>query len=92
MHDLIGSILQIHDSTTPKSRILHPCELCTVRTLYTTDESRTYSGKRPIGINGVNIPVVNSDILNRAFIIEMQEVASESDGLTESQLIPENEI
>lgn len=64
----------------------------TVRVLHTTDESRTYSGKRPIGINGVNIPVVNSDILNRALVIEMSKVADGSDGLSESELIPENEI
>jgi hypothetical protein len=36
----------------------------TARVLHTTDESRTYSGKRPIGLNGINIPVVNSDILS----------------------------
>jgi hypothetical protein len=64
----------------------------TVRVLHTTDESRTYSGKRPIGINRVNIPVVNYDILNRAFVIEMHKVADGSDGLSESELIPENEI
>jgi energy-coupling factor transporter ATP-binding protein EcfA2 len=64
----------------------------TVRVLHTTDESRTYSGKRPIGINGINIPVVNSDILSRSFVLEMQKVDDGSDGLTESQLIPENEI
>jgi hypothetical protein len=64
----------------------------TVRVLHTTDESRTYSGKRPIGINGINIPVVNSDILSRSFVVEMQKVDDGSDGLTESQLIPENEI
>ncbi len=64
----------------------------TVRVLHTTDESRTYSGKRPIGLNGINIPVINSDILSRAFVVEMQKVDDGSDDLTESQLIPENEI
>lgn len=64
----------------------------TVRVLHLTDESRTYSGKGPIGINGVNIPVANSDILNRAFVIEMRKVADGSDGLSESELILENEI
>jgi hypothetical protein len=64
----------------------------TVRVLYTTDESRTYSGKRPIGLNGINIPVANSDILSRAFVVEMQKVDDGSDGLNESRLIPENEI
>jgi hypothetical protein len=64
----------------------------TVRVLHTTEESRTYSGKRPIGLNGINIPVVNSDILSRAFVVEMQKVDDGSDGLSESQLIPENEI
>jgi energy-coupling factor transporter ATP-binding protein EcfA2 len=64
----------------------------TVRVLHTTDESRTYSGKRPIGLNGINIPVVNSDILSRAFVVEMQKVDDGSDGPGESRLIPENEI
>ena len=64
----------------------------TVRVLHTTDESRTYSGKRPIGLNGINIPVVNSDILSRAFVVEMQKVDDGSDGMNESRLIPENEI
>ena len=64
----------------------------TVRTLYTTDESRTYSGKKPIGLNVINIPVSNSDFLSRAFVVEMQKVEDGSDGFKESQLIPENEI
>jgi hypothetical protein len=42
----------------------------TVRILHTTDERRTYSGKRSIGINGINIPVSNSDIMSRCFITE----------------------
>lgn len=42
----------------------------TVRILNTTDERRSYAGKRPIGINGINIRVTNSDILSRCFINE----------------------
>jgi hypothetical protein len=38
----------------------------TVRELYTTDEMRTFSAKRALGITGINIPVTNSDALNRA--------------------------
>jgi hypothetical protein len=56
----------------------------TVRALYTTDENKTYSGKRPIGINGINIPIVNPDALSRSFIIEMEKV---QDGL-----LPESEM
>lgn len=37
----------------------------TVRVRHTTDESRIYPSKRIIGINGINIPVINSDALNR---------------------------
>jgi hypothetical protein len=64
----------------------------TVRVLHTTDESRTYSGKKIIGINGINIPVSNSDALNRTFVIEMEKVPDGSDGITESKLVPENEF
>jgi hypothetical protein len=45
----------------------------TVRILNTTDERRSYAGKRLIGINGINLPVTNSDILNRCFITEHEE-------------------
>jgi hypothetical protein len=64
----------------------------TVRVLHTTDESRIYSGKRRIGINGINIPVSNSDALNRTFVLEMEKVPDGSDGVTESRLISENEF
>jgi hypothetical protein len=64
----------------------------TVRVLHTTDESRTYSGKAILGINGINIPVINSDALSRAFVIEMAQVPDGSDNVTESKLIPENEF
>ena len=37
--------------------------LVTVRVLHTTDESRTYSGKRPIGITSIDIPITNSDAM-----------------------------
>jgi hypothetical protein len=52
----------------------------TVRILNTTYERRTYSGKRPIGINGVNLPLSNSDTLNRCLIEEFDEFASTSHG------------
>jgi len=52
----------------------------TIRILNTTDERRTYSGKRPIGINGINIPVSNSDILSRCFINEHLLIPDGRDG------------
>ena len=52
----------------------------TIRILNTTDERRTYSGKRPIGINGINIPVSNSDILSRCFISEHLLIPDGRDG------------
>jgi hypothetical protein len=48
----------------------------TVRVLHTTDEKRRYSGKRAIGINGINIPVSNSDIMSRCFITEHASLIS----------------
>ena len=48
----------------------------TVRILHTTDEKRRYSGKRSIGINGINIPVSNSDIMSRCFITEHASLIS----------------
>jgi hypothetical protein len=62
----------------------------TIRILNTTDERRTYSGKRIIGINGINIPVSNSDILNRCFISEFYAVPDGTDG-KDSKLVIENE-
>ena len=64
----------------------------TVRLLYSTDESRTYSGRAIVGINGINIPVINSDALNRAFVTELEKIPDGSDGISESKLIPENEF
>jgi hypothetical protein len=64
----------------------------TVRLLYSTDDSRTYSGKGIVGINGINIPVINSDALNRAFVTELEKIPDGSDGISESKLIPENEF
>ncbi|MGC2571073.1 MAG: hypothetical protein WA364_06130 [Candidatus Nitrosopolaris sp.] len=52
----------------------------TIRILNTTDERRTYSGKRAIGINGINIPVSNSDILSRCFINEYLLIPGGKDG------------
>lgn len=62
----------------------------TIRILNTTDERRTYSGKRIIGINGINIPVSNSDILNRCFISEFTAVPDGTDG-KDSKIVIENE-
>jgi hypothetical protein len=62
----------------------------TIRILNTTDERRTYSGKRIIGINGINIPVSNSDILNRSFISEFTAVPDGTDG-KDSKLVVEYE-
>lgn len=62
-------------------------ELCTwvtghaesVRVLHTTDERRSYAGKRILGINGINIPVSNSDILDRSLILELESLQGEGD-------------
>jgi hypothetical protein len=62
----------------------------TIRILNTTDERRTYSGKRIIGINGINIPVSNTDILNRSFISEFYAVPDGTDG-EDSKLVVEYE-
>lgn len=64
----------------------------TVRELYTTDEMRTFSAKRAIGITGINIPITNSDTLNRAFIVDMDSIPDGFDGTSESKLIMENKF
>lgn len=84
------------NETTIEPRIMD--ELCTwvtgysgtVRVLHTTDESRTYSGKRPIGITSINIPIANSDAMNRSVPIEMDKISDGSGG-TESALVTEEE-
>ena len=45
----------------------------TDRLYYTNNEATSLSGTRPIGVNGINIPVYRPDILDRAFIIEMEK-------------------
>jgi hypothetical protein len=75
-------------------------ELCTwvtgfsmsVRELYTTDEMRTFSAKRALGITGINIPITNSDALNRAFIVDMESIPDGFDENSESKLIAENKF
>ena len=75
-------------------------ELCTwvtgislsVRELYTTDEIRTFSAQRALGITGINIPITNSDALNRAFIIDMEPIPDGFDENSESKLIAENKF
>ena len=52
----------------------------TVMILNTTDERRSYAGKRAIGINGINVPVTNSDILSRCFINEHEAIPDGKDG------------
>jgi hypothetical protein len=75
-------------------------ELCTwvtgismsVRELYTTDEIRIFSAQRALGITGINIPITNSDALNRAFIIDMEPIPDGFDENSESKLIAENKF
>ena len=75
-------------------------EICTwvtgvsmsVRELYTTDEIRTFSAKRALGVTGINIPITNSDALNRAFIVDMDSIPDGSDENSESKLIAENKF
>ena len=64
----------------------------TVRELYTTDEMRTFSAKRALGITGINIPITNSDALNRAFIADMESIPDGFDENIESKLIAENKF
>jgi hypothetical protein len=64
----------------------------TVRELYTTDGMRTFSAKRALGITGINIPVTNSDALNRAFIVDMESIPDGFDENSESKLIAENKF
>lgn len=72
-------------------------EICTwvtgvsmsVRELYTTDEIRTFSAKRALGVTGINIPITNSDALNRALIVDMDSVPDGSEENSESKLIAE---
>jgi hypothetical protein len=64
----------------------------TIRELYTTDEMRTFSAKRALGITGINIPITNSDALNRAFIVDMESIPDGFDENSESKLIAENKF
>ena len=75
-------------------------ELCTwvtgismsVRELYTTDEMRTFSAQRALGMTGINIPITNSDALDRALIVDMESVPDGFDENSESKLIAENKF
>ena len=58
--------------------------------MHTTDESRTYSGKRPIGMTSINIPITNSDAMNRSLPIEMDKISDGGEG-PESVLIIEEQ-
>lgn len=64
----------------------------TVRQLYTTDEFRTFTAKRVIGITGINIPVTSSDALNRAFIVDMNPIPNGYGETSESKLIGEKKF
>ncbi len=64
----------------------------TVRELYTTDEMRTFSAKRALGITGINIPITNSDALNRSFVVDMESIPDGFDEDSESKLIAENKF
>ena len=63
-----------------------------VRELYTTNEIRTFSVKRALGITGINIPITNSDAINRAFIAEMGSIPDGFEENSESKLISENKF
>jgi hypothetical protein len=63
-----------------------------VRELYTTNEIRTFSVKRALGITGINVPITNSDALNRTFIAEMESIPDGFEENTESKLISENKM
>jgi hypothetical protein len=75
-------------------------EICTwvtgismsVRELYTTNEIRSFSAKRALGITGINIPITNSDALNRAFILDMESIPDGFEDNSKSKLIAENEL
>ena len=75
-------------------------EICTwvtgismsVRELYTTDEIRTFSAKRALGITAINMPITNSDALNRTFIADMESIPDGFDENSESKLISENKF
>jgi energy-coupling factor transporter ATP-binding protein EcfA2 len=64
----------------------------TVRELYTTDEKRTFSAKRALGITGINSPITNSDAVNRAFISDLEPIPDGFDGNSQSKLIAENKF
>lgn len=63
-----------------------------VRELYTTNEIRTFSVKRALGITAINIPITNADALNRALIAEMESIPDGFEENTESKLISENKL
>jgi hypothetical protein len=75
-------------------------EICTwvtgismsVRELYTTDEMRSFSAKRALGITGINVPITNSDALNRAFIVDMESIPDGFEENSKSMLIAENKL
>ncbi|MFZ0509989.1 MAG: hypothetical protein WAM14_00155 [Candidatus Nitrosopolaris sp.] len=45
----------------------------TGRSLWTDNKPISYSGMRPIGITGINIPISKSDVLDRAFPLDMKK-------------------
>ena len=50
----------------------------TKRQLYTTDEDIVYENWRPLGLNGINIALNESDALSRSLFIELEEIDEES--------------
>lgn len=46
----------------------------TKRQLYTDDEDIIYEHKRPLGLNGINIALTESDALSRSLFIELEEI------------------
>jgi len=44
------------------------------RQLYTDDDDVLYSYKRVIGVNGINLPALKPDLLDRSIIIELERI------------------
>lgn len=65
----------------------------TERALFTNNKAISYSGKRPIGINGINIPIARADTLSRVFLLDVEKHPvgkSQSEVITNiKQLMPE---
>jgi hypothetical protein len=47
------------------------------RALYTNDDAVFYKYKRCIGINGINLPTIQSDLLDRAIVFNLERISKE---------------